>query len=229
MFHGSRSLQRVYGYVGNYFDEKTASVQASLLLLNLESGMVARVSVESQTLDSGGVSFDESIAILDLYPYSMEDSADITRLVFEIIAATVYFVLIGMEFYELWHDGWREYLSLANCLDFLGYAVFGCMAVIWLQYVRLTSELVDQERRQYSVYDPMATHRILLVNNQMAQLQDYFETITKIEEKLNEYDVLATVALVTMVLQLLKNLDFHPKVCFYEVCFLNFQALEEPR
>ena len=66
----------------------------------------------------------------------------------------------------------------------------------------------------------MATHRILLANTKMAELQEQFETFEQIEAMLWYYDSLATLAVVTTVIQLLKNLDF--------VCSLSPYVLASP-
>ena len=58
----------------------------------------------------------------------------------------------------------------------------------------------------------MATHRVLEANAEMSKLQEQFLLFEKIEDTLHLYDFLATVALVTMIIQLLKNLHFHPKL-----------------
>ena len=111
---------------GNYLDQSTSSVQATLLLKNLESGLLSRVLFESERLSAGGVSFDYTISIIDVYPYSLDDPADIARLPFEILAVVLFVGLIGVEIYDFRSQGWRKYVSFANCVDLLSYALMCC-------------------------------------------------------------------------------------------------------
>ena len=199
--------------IGDYFAESTSSVTATLLLKNLESGLLAKVSIESSRLSAGGISFDNTISTLDVYPYSLDDPADVIRLICEIFSALFLLSMIGVELYELSSTGWRSYVSFANLLDLVGYGLMCSIAVVWMQYSSLADELVSQEQTQFNLYqNEMATHRVLHVKKEMAKLQKFFETVAQIERKLQLYDGLATVALVTIVLQIIKNLDFHPKM-----------------
>ena len=198
---------------GGYFDGGTSSAKAAMLLMNLELGSIAEITIESKRQSAGGISFEVSIALIDLYPYSFADPSDLVRLICEVLAAIAIGTMCSIEVWELHRTGIRQYVSPANLVDLLSYALVCAVLVNWSQYTLLTYRFSREDRNQYNVYaNVMATNRILQVNSVMPKLQQQFSTMEEIMAKLAGYDQLVAVALTAMVIQLLKNLHFHPSI-----------------
>ena len=199
---------------GGYFDASTESAKATMLLMNLEIGSIAKITIESERYAAGAVSFDVTITLIDLYPYSLTDTADVIRLACEILALSAIVVMLSIEIRELYHKGIRKYVcSFQNLIDFLSYGLICAVFGSWVQYAVLTHRFSKEAKSQYNVYaNPMATNRILRVNSEISKLVKQFSDMEAIENKLGDYDQLVAFAMTAMVLQLLKNLDFHPSI-----------------
>ena len=203
---------------GGYFQPGAGlnEIRLSVLAVNVDSGLLTLVRVSATPSGAGGVAFDESVAVIDPEPYAAT-TANMVRLALEILFLAYLVGLLVVEAQELL-DEYREtssiygYVSdIFNVIDLGGYAIVVWVVLTWVRYARNAARF-DPDAHYTGQADADAFGRILRASPALASAQRQFHHAETLADLAHEHVQAVVFATVLMACQLIKALDFHPRV-----------------
>jgi len=191
---------------GQYIDISTRELKFQALLLNLNSKHVTYLEYTAELRKEGSVSFDFDVHIIDTVPYG--DPDDHVRIFFELLFLALLIVLSVSELTELARGGLDYFRDLGNAIDLAAFGIRFAMIDAWFKYARLCNDF-DPPRYE-PIYDALAVARILKPSAFINELQDTYDEIEDISDAISYFDLMLSISMVLMTMQLIKNLDFSP-------------------
>ncbi|KAH8045575.1 hypothetical protein JL722_14156 [Aureococcus anophagefferens] len=182
------------------FDKQTLDATVQMATVNVETGLLTYIEIVAERVKEGGIRVTDSYRVFDPRPY--DSDSDVARAFLELANVAIVLALIFVECRELWHTYavtggiWDYVLSGSNFIDVLGYVVSLVMFAEWLHFWRLAARI-----RPLAHYDAYADIDA-----------DQREDVKRASNSLARYDEYIAVAMIMMAFQLLKNLDFHPRI-----------------
>ncbi|KAH8051514.1 hypothetical protein JL722_10686 [Aureococcus anophagefferens] len=200
---------------GAYFDKQTLDATVQMATVNVETGLLTYIEIVAERVKEGGIRVTDSYRVFDPRPY--DSDSDVARAFLELANVAIVLALIFVECRELWHTYavtggiWDYVLSGSNFIDVLGYVVSLVMFAEWLHFWRLAARI--RPLAHYDAYaDIDAVGRITGASGDVDAIQDQYEDVKRASNSLARYDEYIAVAMIMMAFQLLKNLDFHPRI-----------------
>ncbi|KAH8073894.1 hypothetical protein JL721_2444 [Aureococcus anophagefferens] len=200
---------------GAYLDKQTLDATVQMATVNVETGLLTYIEIVAERVKEGGIRVTDSYRVFDPRPY--DSDSDVARAFLELANVAIVLALIFVEIRELWHTYavtggiWDYVLSGSNFIDVLGYVVSLVMFAEWLHFWRLAARI--RPLAHYDAYaDIDAVGRITGASGDVDAIQDQYEDIKRASNSLARYDEYIAVAMIMMAFQLLKNLDFHPRI-----------------
>lgn len=199
---------------GAYFNKQTLEVTVTIATVNVETGLLTYMEIVAERVKEGGIMLSDKFAIFDPRPY--DGATDYFRAFLELVLVGTVLFLISMELGEM-RDVYGEtgalwgYLGVGNLLDLASYAVSLAMFVKWGTFWQSTTRI--KPRDHYDAFaDPFAVGRITEASGDVDAIQDQYDHLRRASHELERYDVLIAVKMIFMAFQLIKNLDFHPRI-----------------
>ena len=199
---------------GGYFDGHTVEVALEILLMNRESERLTWLAFKLERQDAGGFSLSREVSFIDPMPYDQAD--DYARLVFELLFVIMFVVNVVFEFDEM-RGVYRstgslgDYLTVFNLVDWAAFTVRFAMIVVWCVIVARCESFESALR--FDVFaDDVAVGRITEASAALADAQRTYADVGRLKQLYVIYERLNVYSIIVMVFQLLKNLDFHPRM-----------------
>jgi hypothetical protein len=218
---------------GKYFDDDlTAVATTTMLLFNPEMGIFSYIQISANPDPTGGLLFGSSMDLFDADYYDFaHNKTDVLRTLFEIIFVLKLFYLVWLEvqeFIDLVQEGrphktcqawaaasWRYLGSWKNMIDLTSYVVLFSAVGTWISITLVNISFWDSVELRFDLYaqGTMGVGRLFELNKEPAeQAYDMLNQAQIIARFWARYVTLAGAALFILVVQVLKNLDFHPKM-----------------
>ena len=208
-----------YLLLAPYTDAQTQSLHATFVTYSKDLELVGKVTVTA-TRDQSSSRFkiESRVDLLDAVVYSSH--ADLLRAALEIVYLASLFSLIIREVFEL-KDHWHRFGNVAgliiyatnfgNMLDVANYTVQLISNFSWLSFSTLTHNW--SPALSYDVlHDLQAANNYLRPGNSLNAGLSMFADVTSLNNKREVHLTTACVSLVLCSTQLIKNLDFHPRM-----------------
>lgn len=199
---------------GGYFDGHTVEVALEILLMNRESERLTWLAFRLERQEAGGFSLSREVSFIDPMPYDQAD--DYARLVFELLFVIMFVVNVVFEFDEM-RGVYRstgslgDYLTVFNLVDWAAFTVRFAMIVVWCVIVARCESFESALR--FDVFaDDVAVGRITEASAALADAQRTYADVGRLKQLYVIYERLNVYSIIVMVFQLLKNLDFHPRM-----------------
>ena len=199
---------------GGYFDGHTVEVALEILLMNRESERLTWLAFRLERQEAGGFSLSREVSFIDPMPYDQAD--DYARLVFELLFVIMFVVNVVFEFDEA-RGVYRstgslgDYLTVFNLVDWAAFTVRFAMIVVWCVIVARCESFESALR--FDVFaDDVAVGRITEASAALADAQRTYADVGRLKQLYVIYERLNVYSIIVMVFQLLKNLDFHPRM-----------------
>jgi hypothetical protein len=224
---------------GQYLNENTRKATMEMVLFNPELGSFAYVQVQVTPDTTGGIALDSSIALFDADLYDFQHNpADMVRIVFEVLLAGLLFFLLFeevKEFVERHHQGhilngeghvrasMRYFGDVFNMIDLTSYVLLLAAMGTWVLITVSNVTFWDSVALRFELYaNTEATGRFFeLAKGPSADAVDFLSQVAVLSNRWSKYVVLCGSACLILVVQILKNLDFHPKMGMVTKTFFN--------
>lgn len=216
-------LWKRLGY-GNYLDHGTDKAKISFMTVNLETGLMTLVEIEASTDREGGVALADSVTLVNPTPYDWDSPFTVFRLLLEALFLAY---LAGLIVVEAWEclDVYRRTGSVAgyffdvfNILDLIGYGTVLTNVKQHVDYVFACAAFAPEMAYATSA-DPEAVvaslragPRLAEAGPGLAEAQRQFARVKNLATMKSDFVTLVCYTLIIMSFQLIKTLDFHPRV-----------------
>lgn len=204
----------------NYIDEFTESLTTSMVLFNRKNDIFSFVEVVGTRVpNSIRWRLRTHVYTIDPVVYS-RDGKDVSRSVMEILYFVSLFLLILRELYELReaikHNGniagtLIYATNFGNILDCGSYAVQVISNIAWLNFALMARGWEPQ--LDYAILkDPASGHSYFKAGDSMLDCVQVFNDVTEFSKASTLHKTMASVSLILCCIQMIKNLDFHPRM-----------------
>ena len=216
-------LWKRLGY-GNYLDHGTDKAKISFMTVNLETGLMTLVEIEASMDREGGVALADSVTLVNPTPYDWDSPFTVFRLLLEALFLAY---LAGLIVVEAWEclDVYRRTGSVAgyffdvfNILDLIGYGTVLTNVKQHVDYVFACAAFAPEMAYATSA-DPEAVvaslragPRLAEAGPGLAEAQRQFARVKNLATMKSDFVTLVCYTLIIMSFQLIKTLDFHPRV-----------------
>ena len=202
---------------GKYIDGKTQKLEVKIPLLNFQIAKIVLVKVTFIPKPAGGWDLSYTMSSMDANLSEWDVKRDTVILGFAAGFTLCFLIMIWQEFWELVEE-WNMnghiigyFSSPGNILDIMN-AAFQ-LASIWT-FIHFIDLVVDFDfKMHYDVYaDDFAVGRLPETTREMGTFQYMIDSLEEIQSTRREFSYLLCVCLLLVCLQLVKNLDFHPRM-----------------
>lgn len=223
----SRALEILETIVdGGYFDQSTDQVSVTLMLFNPQTETFAVITSTYTAGKGGAVETEHDINIIDVSYYSTD--VDMGRFFLEFCVVCLLSALLYIEVMEM-YDTVREYGSLlpyildfSNFIDVLGYAFQSGLLFLWTRAVLRCNRF--RPAASYYVHDELAEGRIVQAQRDTHRAQRVMDELLGVKAALDEYELFATISIISLSMQCLKSLRFHPTFGLVSATIVNMSS-----
>ena len=203
----------------NYIDDYTKQVKISIPLLSFELGRYILIAVIFKPVEVGNWELEYRINVLPttINNWASFDPLNGWQCFLETCFLLSWLVLVFIEAKEMSLSirttsyPFKYFLDIGNCIDWLNYSIQISAGYYWVLYVRATDD--QTLNLHYAVYnDYMAVARLTQMTEEMGRYQQLLREFEYLSELRTLYSSCVCCSLIVTGLQMLKNLDFHPKM-----------------
>ncbi|GMI19680.1 hypothetical protein TrRE_jg11734, partial [Triparma retinervis] len=204
----------------NYVDEYTTSLTTSMVLFNRKNDIFSFVKVSGTKVDNSiRWKLKTNVYTIDPVVYST-DGKDVSRTIMEFLYLMSLFLLIVRELFELRqairHNGniagtLIYATNFGNIIDCGNYAVQVISNVAWLNFALMAKGW--EPKLEYEVFeDPDGPHAYFKAGDGLLDCVQVMNDVTEFSKARTLHKTMASISLVLCCIQMVKNLDFHPRM-----------------
>ena len=201
---------------GFYFDTNTKEVQVTFVTLNGHTSTFTLNSIVFTFLESGVIKMGYSVNSFSAEVYTSSD--DFVRLVLELAFIIFSLVNLGTELSEVFvarieTGKFSSYFkSVWNYIDLFNLTLFFWSAWLWIEFVRALSQYAPMERWEV-LHELNSEANFLELNKKGASdMISFLQDTSELVSLRGMQSFVNGVALLLLILRLLKNLDFQPRL-----------------
>ena len=201
---------------GFYFDSVTKDVQLTFVTYNGHTSSFCSTAVTFSFEESGTIMMSHHVNAFSSAVYSSSD--DFVRLCLEVAFMVMCVVSLGSEMSEIVVTKIETgkfstyFASLWNYIDIANLLLFFYSAALWVGYVRALSFYSPQERWEVLKSLQSEGNFMELQEADAKQFLNFLEDTKELVEYRARQNFVNGVALLLVILRLLKNLDFQPRL-----------------